>query len=230
MGTSAPPNTGTPTVTSTPNGTPAPTNTATVSVAPFVPSATFVPTGTSSATATNTPTNTATSAPTGTPTTTPGVAATATLVPTQTAIPGLPFVPAATATALPVTETPVAVVIVHNVPRTVKGGRATICDLKTNLAALQSGCVILSSISVQSARVVYTLTYPTLPGQSAITQVFTDTADYRGHSLHIFNVPYVPPTGALHGAPATIVQVAVTATGPDGTVIPAGTTRFVAVR
>jgi hypothetical protein len=87
--------------------------------------------------------------------------------------------------------------------------------------------VVISSISSARAKVVYKLTYP---GPGVLTQLFTDTADLRGHSLHIFNVPYMPPVGATHGSPETVVNVTVAATTPDGTALQPGTTRFTVVR
>jgi hypothetical protein len=70
--------------------------------------------------------------------------------------------------------------------------------------------------------VTYLLTYP-----DGTKQTFMDLADDRGHSLHIFNVAYVPPVGAAHGGASTIVRVAVVATLPDGTTLKPGKTRFV---
>ena len=121
-------------------------------------------------------------------------------------------------------------VIVHHAPRTVKGGRTTACNLRANLVRLEVGCQIVSSISGPHAQVVYTVVYPSIPGHARITQIFTDTADVRGHSLHVFYVPYVPPVGSAHGSRATVALVTVAATLPDGTTIPPGTTRFVVVR
>jgi hypothetical protein len=92
---------------------------------------------------------------------------------------------------------------------------------------LESGCEIVSSVSARGARVVYTVTYP---GPQNLRQTFTDRADLRGHSLHIFNVPYLPPVGSMHGAPATIARVTVAATLPGGGTLKAGATRFVVVR
>ncbi len=94
---------------------------------------------------------------------------------------------------------------------TVKGSSSQVCDLQTNLKHLSPGCEIISSISAPGAAVVYTIVYPKLNGQQII-QSFTDTADYRGHSLHIFNVPYLPPVGAKHGTPLTVAHVTVSAT------------------
>jgi hypothetical protein len=162
-------------------------------------------------------------------------------VPTQTLISPPPsFAPAASATAMPVlptetavppteTETPAAFAV-HNRPRTVKGGRTTSCDLTTNLHQLQSGCEIVSSVSRARASVMYTLSYPSVAGQAGVHQTFKDTADFRGHSLHIFNVPYLPPMGATHGSLETIVRVTMVATLPDGTTLYTGTTRFVTIR
>jgi hypothetical protein len=143
----------------------------------------------------------------------PGAAQTPTPLPTQTA----------TATAVAA----LSAVEVHNAPRTVVGGNKAACDLQTNLQQLGAGCVIIASISGPGATVVYTLTYP---DPNTAPQTFTDTADSRGHSLHIFNVAYVPPAGANHGDPSTIVQVTASATLADGTAIDAANTRFVVIR
>jgi hypothetical protein len=119
--------------------------------------------------------------------------------------------------------------VVHNAPRTVKGGNTQACDLATNLQHLSTGCIVISSTSAPGAAVVYTLVYPKVNGVQFI-QSFTDFADSRGHSLHIFNVPYVPPQGAKHGSPETIVQVKVSATMTNHYALPDVTTRFVVAR
>jgi hypothetical protein len=119
--------------------------------------------------------------------------------------------------------------VAHNVPRTVKGGNEQPCDLQTNLKQLSTGCELISSISAPGAAVVYTLVYPKLNGIQFI-QSFTDVADARGHSLHIFNVPYLPPEGATHGSPETIVQVKVSATLTNHYALPDVNFRFTVVR
>lgn len=118
-------------------------------------------------------------------------------------------------------------VVVHNAPRTVKGGRTRPCDLLSNLKKLGIGCEIISSVSIPGAKVSITITYP---GRTVLSQTFKGTTDSRGHSLHIFNVPYMPPAGARHGTDATIARVTVIVTASDGTVLPAATTRFSIVR
>jgi len=140
--------------------------------------------------------------------------------------------PEATGT-LEATETPattatvISEVIVRNKPATVKGGRTTPCGLIANLIKLQKGCEIISSISRPGARVTYVLVYP---ARSGLRQVFVDRADRRGHSLHVFNVPYTPPVGVRHGSPPTVVRVTVSAVLPNGSKLRSGDTRFVVVR
>jgi len=232
--TVAPTITVTGTVTATVTATPVPTRPV---VAPPVQPVPVVVTNTP----TKTPTSTPTITPTSTATTTVEATTTATAIagqptavptlqPTQTPIsaPGGQVPPTAVPaapTATPITS--LTVVVVHNAPRTVTGGRLASCDLLPNLKKLEPGCIVISSISGSRARVVYTLTYP---GTNGPTQVFTDTADFRGHSLHIFNAVYLPPAGAAHGSPSTVVQVSVSATSQDGTTLQAGTTRFTVIR
>jgi hypothetical protein len=121
--------------------------------------------------------------------------------------------------------------VVHNKPSTVAGGRTKPCDLQANLTHLSRGCEIISSISARGARVVYTIVYPKRNGRQ-LRQTFTDTADRRGHSLHIFNVPYLPPPGSTRGAAATVarVTVAVTLARPARTALAPFSFRFVVVR
>ena len=117
------------------------------------------------------------------------------------------------------------------------GGHTAACALQTDRSKLSQGCIIISSISAPGATVVYTLTYPaaitpTLSATASVTNTdtFTDTADYRGHSLHVFNAAYLPPVGAKHGSPLTIVRVSVSATTQDGMALLPGRTRFTVVR
>jgi len=193
-----------PTLTAAPG---APTLTPTVAPLTTSTTATTATTSTASPTAT-----TSTTSPTATTSTT------ATITVTTTAPPAAS--PAPTATAL-------AAIEIHNAPRTVRGGRAMACDLGSNLRSLSAGCAVVSSVSAPRATVVYTLAYPqhVLP-----PQVFTDTADLRGHSLHIFNVPYLPPLGVRHGAPLTVVQVRGAATLPNGARLAPARTRFTVIR
>jgi hypothetical protein len=145
----------------------------------------------------------------------------------------------ATATATPAITTTVSraaaarshpsLVAVHNAPRTVTGGRSKPCDLRSNLKILAKGCEIISSVSAPGARVLYTLTYRPRHGHVA-RETFRGTADARGHSLHVFNIPFVPPPGARHGSPETLVQVTVAATLPSGRVLAPATTHFVLAR
>jgi len=151
----------------------------------------------------------------------------------------LPTLASGTATAVAATETPAATtataqatvtpngpptLAIHNAPRTVKGGHSADCDLQANLTQLTAGCVIVSSISAPGATISYSLLYPGSGGQE---QKFTDTADFRGHSLHIFGVAYLPPAGSTHGSPLTVVKVTVSATLADGSSLGPVGTRFV---
>ncbi len=229
------------TVPTTSTATTAGTSTATaqpVSPPVVVPAPTVTPTPTATSTATSvptsTPTATETQAPSATPTTT--TSSVPPFAPTNTSIPGAPptTAPVATATlaAAPTpveteTETPTPTVAVHNAPRTVKGGRAIACDLLSNLKKLGAGCEIISSVSVPDALVTMTITYP---GHSVKPQTFKGTTDSRGHVLHIFNVPYVPPVGAKFGTTATIATVNVVVILADGTALPPARTRFSIVR
>jgi len=153
----------------------------------------------------------------------------------------LPTLAGGTATAVATTETPAATtataqatvtpngpptLAIHNAPRTVKGGHSADCDLQANLTQLTEGCVIISSISAPGATISYSLLYPGSGGQE---QKFTDTADFRGHSLHIFGVAYLPPAGSTHGSPLTVVKVTVSATLADGSSLGPVGTRFVVV-
>ncbi len=134
--------------------------------------------------------------------------------------------PTASSTAV-ATETALPVVEVHNEPRTVQGGRAAPCDLQINLKKITPRCEILSSVSSAGATVVYTIVYPE---PLSAMEIFTDTADFRGHSLHIFNVPYVPPVGVAHGAPSTVANVTVRASTAGGTPLAPAKTRFTVIR
>jgi hypothetical protein len=115
----------------------------------------------------------------------------------------------ATAAATAVSTVPV--LEVHNRPAVITGGRMRPCDLASNLKRLLPGCEIISSVSAPGARVVYTIAYPRVKGRSFV-QTFEDRADARGHSLHAFNVAYLPPVGARAGSPATVALVTVAAT------------------
>jgi hypothetical protein len=100
--------------------------------------------------------------------------------------------------------------VVHNKPATVQGGHTRPCALRASLAHLPGGCEIVSAVAAPGATVTYTIVYPLLKGKR-LRQTFTDRADARGHSLHVFNVPYLPPRGAKHGSAATVARVTVTA-------------------
>lgn len=217
----APANTNTPpaALVNTSTNTPAPTSTAT-------PVATQTPTASATATTTEGPPSTATWMPTNTPL--PGGPPSQAQTPTATSQPGETGTPEATTSIPAATETPTprTAVEVHNAPRTVKGGRTTLCDLKKNMQKLEQGCAIISSISAPGIKVVYTIAYP---GPGNLRQTFTDTTDRRGHSLHVFNVPYLAPPGAKHGSPATIARVTV-AVLAGGSVLQPGGTRFVVAR
>jgi hypothetical protein len=130
----------------------------------------------------------------------------------------------------PATSTPVATVVpvlqIHNNPRTVVGGRTTACDIPGNTnGAHEPGCEILSSVSAPGASVVYTITFA---DNSTLT--FTDTADFRGHSLHPFAIGYLPPVGSKHGQPSTVAYISISATLPDGSILGPVKTRFAVIR
>jgi len=230
-----PSNTPAPTGTTTATGTATTTGTAIPTTAPGQPTNTPAPTSTGTAiptTAPGQPTNTA--GPTGTtvPTTAPGQPTNTAGPATATSGPGTAV--SATMTATVGVTSPVQV---HNAPRTVMGGHKAACSLQTDRSKLSQGCIIISIISAAGATVVYTLTYPaaitpTLSATASVTNTdtFTDTADYRGHSLHVFNAAYLPPVGAKHGSPLTIVRVSVSATTQDGMALLPGRTRFTVVR
>lgn len=121
--------------------------------------------------------------------------------------------------------TVIPILVLHNRAKTVLGGRTADCDLPGNTAGrIERGCEILSSLWLPGARVTYTVRYA-----DDTTQTFTDTADSRGHSLHAFNVAYLPKP-AKSGLARAVVLVDVQAVLPDGT--SAGTTsiRFAAQR
>jgi hypothetical protein len=135
----------------------------------------------------------------------------------------VPLPPSATSTPSP---TVVPTLTIHNNPRTVVGGRIADCDIPSNTnGAHEPGCEIVSSVSAPGAVVIYTLTYA-----DKSTQTFTDTADYRGHSLHPFNVAYTPPAGTRHGSPPTVAYITISATLPDGTTLGPMKTRFAVIR
>jgi hypothetical protein len=108
-----------------------------------------------------------------------------------------------------------------------------VCGLHSNLQSPQPGCEVVTSISSPRATVVYTLTYPDAPGARealgtpSLRQTFKDIADPHGYSAHAFAVRYVPPAGAAHGSPQTIVWIAATAWLADGTQLQAAPMRFV---
>ncbi len=165
-------------------------------------------------TATSTPTATATSV---------HATNTATATATATAIP-----PTATSTRVPptATATPVPTLIIYHNARTEVGGRKADCTIAGNTkGAHEPGCEIVSGISAPGATVVYTLKYA-----DGATQTFTDTADFRGHSLHPFNVAYMPPKGSKHGQPATVAYITVTATLKNGTSLGPLAARFAVIR
>jgi hypothetical protein len=157
-------------------------------------------------------TSTATSGPTSPTSTATDTPVPPTATPTNTMIPIIvPVIPTATSTS----SVP-PVLQIHNKPRTVIGGRTADCDLAGNTnGALEGGCEIVSSVSAPGATVVYTLTFA---DKSQAT--FTDTADARGHSLHPFNVAFIPTTFR------SVAYISVSATLPDGTKLGPVNTRF----
>jgi hypothetical protein len=115
--------------------------------------------------------------------------------------------------------------IIHNSNRTEVGGRTAPCDIAGNTnGAHEPGCEIVSSIWLPGATVSYTLTYA-----DGSVQTFTDVADYRGHSLHPFNVRYLPPASG-HNHPANVAHIQVSAVSKDGLQSGPARTRFAVVR
>jgi hypothetical protein len=178
------------------------------------------------ATATNVPTMTFTPSPTAT-----SVPATATNVPATETNTSTPFInptsiPTSTPTPSPTpTQTPV-VLVIHNSPRTVIGGRSRPCDLTRNTrGANEHGCEIVSSVSAAGAIVTYMLTY-----QDGSKQRFVDRADSRGHSLHPFNVIYQPPAHKGQKPSRVMAHISVQADLPAGTVIGPVNVRFAVIR
>jgi hypothetical protein len=102
----------------------------------------------------------------------------------------------------------------------------TDCDIPGNTnGAVERGCEIVSSVSAPGAMVTYTLTFA-----DKITATFTNTADFRGHSLHPFSIAYLPPVGSKHGSPPTVAYISVSATLPDGSTLGPVKTRFAVIR
>jgi hypothetical protein len=178
------------------------------------------------ATATNVPTMTFTPSPTATsvPVTAANVPATETS--TSTPIINPTSMPTSTPTpSLTPTQTPI-VLVIHNSPRTVVGGRSRPCDLAGNTkGANERGCEIVSSVSAAGAMVTYTLTY-----QDGSTQRFVDRADSRGHSLHPFNVVYRPSAHKGHKPHRVAARISVQADLPAGTVLGPVYVRFAVIR
>jgi hypothetical protein len=167
-------------------------------------------------------TSTSTPVPTNTATDTP-LPATATWTPTDTMTPVI--VPAAPITSHvqtgsnPLTvagkHTTAPSLQVHNAPATVAGGRRTTCDLAGNTnGKSERGCEVVSSVSAPGATVEYILTFP--DGRHV---TFTDKADSRGHSLHPFNVGYLPPVNSKKGSSRTVVHISVRVTLQNGTML-----------
>jgi hypothetical protein len=102
--------------------------------------------------------------------------------------------------------------IVHNAPRTVTGGRIKACDARGNsLAKPEPGCEVVSSTWIPHLKVVYALTYP-----DGTRQTFATTSDGHGNALHAFTVQYRPSQKAKHGQPATIARISVMAMNKNG--------------
>jgi hypothetical protein len=175
----------------------------------------------------NQPVNTATATTTSTPapaatetaTSTAGIPATNTATPTavSTAV-VIATTPAQSPTVLPTFT-------IHNESRTEVGGRTTPCDIPGNTnGAHESGCEIVSSFWLPGATVSYTLTYA-----DGSVQTFTDVADYRGHSLHPFNVAYRPPTPG-HDQQDNVAYILVSAVSKDGQQGGPAKTRFAVIQ
>jgi hypothetical protein len=129
---------------------------------------------------------------------------------------------------------PVSKITGRTAQGTVVGGRTTACpavstllgDIATNIAtpgkdkfdapAYPAGCVwvpvqVVSPDLASQYSGATTVVTETFPDSSSV--VITNTMDFRGHSISVFPVPYVPPAGAKHGDPSTIATL-------DGVVIP----------
>ena len=209
-------------------GAPAPTP-AQVPVATIEPGQyDSVPTAFLPAATTILPAVTTTATATVTSTTTPTAEVTATAVATGTATPIRSAV-RPTASSTPTTRRPAArppSLTVYNQPHTVQGGRTRACDLARNTrGAWQRGCEIVSSISVPGARVTYTVTFP-----NGTVRRFTDRMDSRGHSLHPFEIAYLPPKGARHGSRPTIARVMAVVLLANGTKLGPVSLRFSILR
>jgi hypothetical protein len=99
------------------------------------------------------------------------------------------------------------------------------CDIPGNTnGAHELGCEIVSSIWLPGATVHYTLTYP-----DGSVETFVDVADYRGHSLHPFNVHYRPRTPG-HDRPDNVAHILVSAVSKDGLQGGPAKTRFAVIR
>jgi hypothetical protein len=164
------------------------------------------------------PASTSTSTPTSTVTITATDTATDTATPTSMST-SVVFVPPSPApTTLPV-------LTIHNALRTEVGGRTAPCDLPGNTnGAHEPGCEIVSSEWLPYATVHYSIRYP-----DGSVQTFTDVADYRGHSLHAFNVRYRPPTPG-HDRPPNVAYIQVSAMSKEGLRGGPARTRFAVIQ
>ncbi|HXT35035.1 MAG TPA: MBG domain-containing protein [Chloroflexota bacterium] len=82
----------------------------------------------------------------------------------------------------------IPVLVLHNLSRTVLGGRTLACELDQNsISLVQEGCEIITSDWLAGAKVTYTVTY-----SDGTTLIFTNQADGHGHSKALFNVVYQP--------------------------------------
>jgi hypothetical protein len=103
--------------------------------------------------------------------------------------------------------------VIHNSPRIVHGGRSAVCDLQGNTnGAQERGCEVVSSVWLPYMKVMFILTYP-----NGARQTFVDYADHRGHALHPFNVAYLPLKQAKHRRVSNMAQIEVLAETSNGT-------------
>jgi sugar lactone lactonase YvrE len=154
----------------------------------------------------------------------------ATATNTTTPVPPTVVPPVAQSTALPtpLPTTPprrIPSLVIYNEWPTEVGGRTLPCDIPGNThGAHEPGCEIVSSIWLPGASVTYTITYP-----DGSWQTFTDVADYRGHSLHPFNVAYLPQTSGRTG-PDHLARIMVTAVSRQGLQAGPVRTQFAVIR
>ncbi|MDB5077149.1 MAG: Cadherin-like beta sandwich protein, partial [Chloroflexi bacterium] len=119
----------------------------------------------------------------------------------------------------------IPLLVLHNLTRTVVGGRTLACEVKQNSFSLvQKGCELVTSDWLAGAKVTYSVSF--LNGK---TQVFTNTADGHGHSQILFNVAY-RPKAVNKGLARDMVLITVHAVLSKGTTAGSTTIRFAVQR